>query len=151
VDSSLQVFWTILCIHFSSIFHVCYMTHPSDPPWFDHHNIWWSVQVTKFLDVQPYATSSLLGPNILLSTLFSNTPNLCSSISVRDQVSHPHEHVQPLYEDRLKSSWTGYSAPLLCCYASLCTTAAHCRQSTNFSNGPRSRSAILKRVRRLEG
>jgi hypothetical protein len=28
----------------------------------------------------------------------------------------------------------------------LCITAAHCRQSTNFSNGPRSCSAILKRV-----
>jgi len=30
------------------------------------------------------ATSSLLGPNILLSTL-----SLCSSLSVTDQVSHP--------------------------------------------------------------
>jgi hypothetical protein len=33
--------------------------------------------------------SSLLGPNILLITLFSNTLSLCSSLSVRDQVSHP--------------------------------------------------------------
>jgi hypothetical protein len=33
---------------------------------------------------------SLLGPNILLSTLFSNTLSLCSSLSVRDQVSHPY-------------------------------------------------------------
>jgi hypothetical protein len=38
--------------------------------------------------VQPPATSSLLGPNILL---FSNTLNLCSSLSVRDQVSHPYK------------------------------------------------------------
>jgi len=30
-------------------------------------------------------TSSLLDPNILLSTLFSNTLDLCSSLSVRDQ------------------------------------------------------------------
>jgi hypothetical protein len=29
-------------------------------------------------------------PNILLSTLFSNTLNLCSSLSMRDQVSHPY-------------------------------------------------------------
>jgi hypothetical protein len=36
-------------------------------------------------------TSSLLGPNILLSTLFSNTLSLCSSLSVRDQVSHPYK------------------------------------------------------------
>jgi len=36
-------------------------------------------------------TSSLLGPNILLNTLFSNTLSLCSSLSVSDQVSHPHK------------------------------------------------------------
>jgi hypothetical protein len=35
--------------------------------------------------------SSLLGPNILVSTLFSNTLSLCSSLSVRDQVSHPYK------------------------------------------------------------
>jgi hypothetical protein len=35
--------------------------------------------------------SSLLGPNILLSTLFSNTLSLCTSLSVKDQVSHPHK------------------------------------------------------------
>jgi len=39
----------------------------------------------------------------------------------------------PLYEGRLKSSWTDGGAPL-CCYAFLCITAAHCHQSTNFSN-----------------
>jgi hypothetical protein len=33
-------------------------------------------------------TSFLLSPNILLSTLFSNTLNLCSSLLVTDQVSH---------------------------------------------------------------
>jgi hypothetical protein len=31
-------------------------------------------------------TPSLLRPNIPLSTLFSNTLSLCSSLSVRDQV-----------------------------------------------------------------
>jgi hypothetical protein len=36
-------------------------------------------------------TSSLLGPNILLSTLFSNILSLCSSLNVRDQVSHPYK------------------------------------------------------------
>jgi hypothetical protein len=35
-------------------------------------------------------TSSLLGPNTLLSTLFSNTLSLRSSLNVSDQVSHPH-------------------------------------------------------------
>jgi hypothetical protein len=33
--------------------------------------------------------SSLLGPDILLSTLLSNTLNLCSSLIARDQVLHP--------------------------------------------------------------
>ena len=35
-------------------------------------------------------TSSLLGPNTLLNTLFSNTLSLRSSLSARDQVSHPY-------------------------------------------------------------
>jgi hypothetical protein len=35
-------------------------------------------------------TSSLFRPNILLSTLFSNTLSLHSSLNVRDQVSHPY-------------------------------------------------------------
>ena len=34
--------------------------------------------------------SSLLAPNIFLSTLFSNTLNLCFSLNVRDQISQPH-------------------------------------------------------------
>ena len=36
-------------------------------------------------------TSSLLGPNILLNTLFSNTLNLRFSLHVSDQVSHPYK------------------------------------------------------------
>ena len=36
-------------------------------------------------------TSSLLGPNILLNTLFSNTLNFLSSRNVSDQVSHPYK------------------------------------------------------------
>jgi hypothetical protein len=43
----------------------------------------------KFLNIpflQPPVTSSLFSPNILLSTLFSNTPSLCSSLNRFDQV-----------------------------------------------------------------
>jgi hypothetical protein len=40
--------------------------------------------------LQPPVTSSLFDPNILLNTLFSNTLSLCSSLNVRDQVSHPY-------------------------------------------------------------
>jgi hypothetical protein len=54
---------------------------------------WRRVQIMKLLVMQsssPPLISSLFGPNILLSTLFSNTLRLCSSVNVRDQVSHPY-------------------------------------------------------------
>jgi hypothetical protein len=49
----------------------------------------WSSSLCNFLHSP--VTSSLLGPNILLRTLFSNTLSLCSSLSVRDQVPHPYK------------------------------------------------------------
>jgi len=36
-------------------------------------------------------TSSLLGPNILLNTIFSNTLSFLSSLYVIDQISHPYK------------------------------------------------------------
>ena len=36
-------------------------------------------------------TSSLLGPNIILNTIFSNTLSFLSSLNVSDQVSHPYK------------------------------------------------------------
>jgi hypothetical protein len=48
----------------------------------------WGSSLCSFL--QPPVTSSLFGPNILLNTLFSDTLNQCSSLNVRDQVSHPY-------------------------------------------------------------
>jgi hypothetical protein len=45
----------------------------------------WSSSLCSLL--QP-PTTSLLGPNILLSNLFSSTVNLRFSHGVRDQVSH---------------------------------------------------------------
>ena len=38
-----------------------------------------------------FVTLSLLGPNIFLSTLFSNTLSLCSTLSVTDQASHSYK------------------------------------------------------------
>ena len=38
----------------------------------------------------PLVSSPVLAPNILLNTLFSNTLNLSSSLTVKDQVSHPY-------------------------------------------------------------
>jgi hypothetical protein len=49
-----------------------------------------------------------------------------------------------MYDSSLQISWTGGSAPLLCFYVSICITAAPCRQSMNFPNGPRSCSATLQ-------
>jgi hypothetical protein len=40
--------------------------------------------------LHPPVTSSLLNPNILLSTSFSNTPSLCSSLNVGDHVSQQY-------------------------------------------------------------
>jgi hypothetical protein len=48
----------------------------------------WSSSLCSVL--QSPVTSSLFGPNILLSTLFSNTFSLRSSLNVRDQVWHPY-------------------------------------------------------------
>jgi hypothetical protein len=49
------------------------MPCPSHPPWLDHFNY-----TCSFL--QPLVTSSLFGPNIFPSTLFSNTLSLCSPL-----------------------------------------------------------------------
>jgi len=50
------------------------------------------LQVAKVLIMQLSPAScyflSLLGPNILLSILSSDTPNLCSSLSAREHVLH---------------------------------------------------------------
>jgi len=43
----------------------------------------WSSSLCSLL--QPPTNSSLLDPNILLSTLCSTSPNLCSSLSLRDK------------------------------------------------------------------
>jgi hypothetical protein len=50
-----------------------------------------SYEIAHCSFLQPPTTSSLLGPNILLSTQPSNILNLYSSVTVRDQVSHPYK------------------------------------------------------------
>jgi hypothetical protein len=49
----------------------------------------WSSPLGNFLHSP--VTSSLLGPNIPLSTLFSNTLRLCNFLNVTDKVSHPYK------------------------------------------------------------
>ena len=56
------------------------------------NNIGWGLQIIKlFVFIHSPVTSSLLGPNILLSNLFSNTLSLRSSRNVSDQFSHPYK------------------------------------------------------------
>jgi len=73
------------------------MLHASPIPFsrFVHPNyIWSGAQVIKLLIcsfVHSPATSSLLGPNILLSTIFSNTLSLRYILYASDHISHPYK------------------------------------------------------------
>ena len=66
---------------------------PSHSSRFDKpNNIWPGIQISKLLIMRFLhfpVTLSPLGPNILLSTVFSSTPSLRSSLSGSDQVAHP--------------------------------------------------------------
>jgi hypothetical protein len=59
--------------HISHFSHVCQVTRPSHPPCFHHpNNIWWSVQVMKFLIMQ-------------------SSPAFCHFLPLRPK----HSHQQP--------------------------------------------------------
>ena len=80
----------------SHLFHTYYMSRPSYSSWFffQPNNIWWgyiSLSSSLCSVLHSSITSSLLHLNILLNTLFSDTLNLCSSLNVSDQVSHPYK------------------------------------------------------------
>jgi hypothetical protein len=67
----------------SSCLHLCYMPCLSHPPWLDHSNYTWRrAQVMKFLIMQ-FSLTSRHFLSLLLSTLFSNTLSLCSSLIMR--------------------------------------------------------------------
>jgi len=73
-------------------------------PGTDHpnSNTWGRAQITELLSMQPpshlhLATLSLPGPNTLLSTLLSNTLNICFSLKLRNQVSEPYKTTCKLY------------------------------------------------------
>ena len=69
------------------------MLHSSNSSRFDHPNTidreYRSLSSSLCSFLHSPVTSSPLGPNILLSTLFSNTLTLRSSLNVSDQVLHP--------------------------------------------------------------
>jgi hypothetical protein len=74
---------------------LCYISSPSHPLFLDHSDYIFAkiktMNTSSCSFVYGPVTSSLLGPNILLSTLFSNTLSLCSSINFTDQFSHPYK------------------------------------------------------------
>jgi hypothetical protein len=61
-------------------------------------------------------------------------PLTVSRVPVKVVLKEPFLGWRRNYERRLKSSWTGDSAPLLCRGRHNSVTAANCRQSTSFSN-----------------
>ena len=81
--------------------HTCYMPSQSHSSHFTTRTILreeyrsFSSSLCSFLHTT--VTSSLLGPNILLSILFSNTLSLRSSLGVSDQVSQPYKTTGKLW------------------------------------------------------
>jgi len=69
-----------LCTSLCQLWHI---PHPSHSSWFHHsNNNWWGVQIMRLLTLQfpPIpSSSSLLSPNIFLSTQFSDNFSLCYS------------------------------------------------------------------------
>ena len=90
--SFLQVSQPKPCIHLFSP-HTRYMSRPSHSSRFYHPiNFGWGLKFIKLLIMyfSPFpVTSSLLGPNILLNTIFSSNFSLHSSLNMSDQISHP--------------------------------------------------------------
>ena len=82
------------CVSTAPVPQTCYMFRPYYSSFDNRNNTWWAEHITKLLVMQsspPHVTLSLLGPNIFLNTLFLSTLNVCSSVSVRDQVSHQYK------------------------------------------------------------
>ena len=91
---STQVFSPKPCVHLSSPPHVLHA-----PP-ISFFQIWSfdefgdkyrSLSSSECSFLHSTLTSSLLGLNILLNTLFSNTLSLRSAFNVSDQVAHPYK------------------------------------------------------------
>ena len=75
-----------ISVHASPLLHTCFMPRPYNCTWFYHpHFTGWGFQTissTLCSFLHSLLISLLLGPNILLNTLFSNTLSPCSFLSI---------------------------------------------------------------------
>jgi hypothetical protein len=85
----------------SSSPHACYMSRPSHPPWSDlSYYTWRKTQLMKLI-IQFSSASYYF---ILLRSKYSpqhpvlKTLGLCSSLNVRDQVSHPYKTMDKIID-----------------------------------------------------
>ena len=81
-------------VYTSSLQHTCYMPCPSLLNFITRTILseeCRSLSSSLYSFLHSSVTSSLLGPNFLLSTLFWNTLTLHSSLNVSNQVSHPYK------------------------------------------------------------
>jgi hypothetical protein len=83
------------CTNFSSfpcILHICACLFFLDLIFLIRFGEGYKLQSTSlYIFLQPHLSLSLLGLNVVLNTLFSNTLNLYSSLNVRDQVLLPYK------------------------------------------------------------
>jgi len=80
-----------ICLYYPP--HTYYMSNQSHYSRCNHLNniCYRSFNSTSCSSLHSPVTSSLLGPNILLTTLFSNNLSLRSSLNVSDQISHRYK------------------------------------------------------------
>ena len=78
----------------SSLLYACYMPHMYYLPCYNYvNNIWWRVTDMKLTTGTSASLKSYLPPltsKIFPTTLLSHTGNLCYSLDVTHQISHPH-------------------------------------------------------------
>ena len=103
----------------SPVPHTCHMLRPSHSSWIDHRDNIGEVHKSRSSSLWKFlnspVTSSLLGPDVFLSTLFSNTFSLCPYLNVRDQFhSHVHSCQQKSIGLKFSKSQTGSDVRYSC-------------------------------------
>ena len=99
------------CMHFSFSPHTCYMLRPTYfLDFISRIFVSTDPRAPHYVVFSNPVTSSVLGPNVFLRTLFSKTLSLRSSLNVSDQVQHPYKQQAKLYYCILKIQKTPTSS-----------------------------------------